>query len=316
MSPARYALRRLALGLLQILAAATAVYVLTEALPGDAAVVRAGDNPDSARIAALRDELGLEVPAFERYVDWLGGLAHGDLGTSLATGSPVADVLGRGLAPTALLAVGTLALVVPVSVLLGAAAAARERGLLDRALTMIGVGLYSVPEFALAVVLVAVFALHLGWLPATAVGAGTDLMSEPAVLVLPFAVLAIRPVCSLARLVRVGLIDAHAAEHVKHARRLGLSPRRVLWRHALPGAVAPAAQHLARTADWLLGGVVVVEAVFVVPGLGTALVDAIAARDVPVVQGLAVLFAATTVAVNLLADLVAFRLAPRAGVAT
>ncbi|MEU8133437.1 ABC transporter permease [Streptodolium elevatio] len=316
MSPARYALRRLVLGLLQVLTAASAVYALTEALPGDAAVVRAGDNPDPARIAALRDELGLNVSAFDRFTGWLAGIAHGDLGTSLASGRPVAQELARGLAPTALLAFGTLALVVPVAVLLGAAAAARERGLLDRGLTVVGVALYSVPEFALAVVLVAVFALHLGWLPATAVGAGADLTAEPAVLVLPFVVLAIRPVCSLARLVRVGLLDAYSSEHVRHARRLGLSSRRVLWRHALPGALAPAAQHLARTADWLLGGVVVVEAVFVVPGLGTALVDAVAARDVAVVQGLAVVFAATTVAVNLLADLAAFRLAPRAGVAT
>ncbi|WP_436771068.1 ABC transporter permease [Yinghuangia sp. YIM S09857] len=316
MSPARYALRRLAFGLAQVLVAATAVYALTESLPGDAAVVRAGDQPDAARIAVLRDELGLDVPVIDRYLAWLGNLLHGDLGTSLVSGRPVAEVLADGLAPTALLALGTLALVVPIAMFLGAAAAVRERGLFDRGLTIVGIALYSVPEFALAVVLVAVFALHLGWLPATAVGAGTDLLSEPSVLILPFVVLAIRPVCSLARLVRAGLLDARTSEHVRHARRLGLSPRRVLLRHTLPGALAPAAQHLARTADWLLGGVVVVEAVFVVPGLGTALVDAVAARDVAVVQGLAVFFAATTVVVNLLADLTAFRLAPRAGVAT
>ncbi len=314
MSPTRYALRRLAIGLLQILAAATAVFVLTEALPGDAAVVRAGDLPDPARIAALREELGLDEGMGARYTDWLTGLPHGDLGTSVVSQEPVTDILARGLPPTVLLAGVTLYVLVPLAILLGVLAALREGGRVDRTLTAASVALYSLPEFAVAVVLVAVFALQLGWLPPTAVGSGPALWAEPAVLVLPFLVLLARPVCSLGRLVRAGMIEALHAEHVRHARRLGVSRPRVLLRHALPGALAPAVQQLARTTDWLLGGVIVVEAVFVIPGLGTALVDAVAARDIPVVQGLAVVFATTTITVNLLADLTAFRLAPRAGV--
>lgn len=315
MSPARYAARRLILGVLQILVAATAVFVLTEALPGDAAVVRAGDLPDPARIARIRAELQLDRPAAERYADWLAGLLRGDLGGSSASGRPVARIIADGLTPTALLAAVTLLVLVPAAVLLGMVAAARAGGLLDRALTTLGIALYAIPEFALAIVLVAVFALHLGWLPPTAVGVGPDLLADPAVLVLPFAVLLARPLCSVGRLVRAGMLDALRTEHVRHALRLGIAPRRVRTLHALPGALAPVAQQLARTTDWLLGGVIVVEAVFVIPGLGTALVDAVAARDVPVIQGLAVLFAATTVTVNLLADLAAFRLAPQAGVA-
>ncbi|TMR94477.1 ABC transporter permease [Nonomuraea basaltis] len=309
---ASYALRRLLLGAAQVVAVATLVFALTEALPGDAAVVLAGDIPDEERIAQLRNALELDRPAAERWAGWLAGLARGDLGVSLLSGRPVSGVLADGLPPTLVLAGLTLLLLVPISVGAGVIAAVRQGGRLDRALTTVTVGLYSIPEFALGVVLVAVFAVRLGWFPPTAVGAPPNLLQQPALLVLPLAVLLARPVCSISRLVRAGMIDALASGYVAHARRLGLSHRRVLLTHALPNALAPGAQQLARTTDWLLGGVIVVESVFVIPGLGTLLNDSVAARDIPVVQALCVLFAATTVVVNLAADLAAYRLAPRA----
>jgi peptide/nickel transport system permease protein len=207
------------------------------------------------------------------------------------------------------LAVLALVLLIPAAVLLGVLAALREGGPLDRAVTTVTVGLHSIPEFALAVVLIALFGVQLRWLPPTAVGA--DLLGQPAVLVLPLVVLVARPLCSISRLVRAGMIDALASDYVRHARRLGIGVTRVRFAHALPTALAPAVQQVARTTDWLLGGVIVVEAVFVIPGLGTILVDAVAGRDLPVVQGLAVVFAVTTVVVNLVADLLVFRLAPR-----
>ncbi|WP_436495161.1 ABC transporter permease [Actinokineospora sp. HUAS TT18] len=302
----RYTLRRLALGVGQVLAVVTLVFLLVQALPGDAAVTLAGDDPDPARIAAIRQAMGLDQPPLERYADWLAGLARLDFGESLVSGRPVADFLATGLAPTILLAVLTLVLLVPLSIFVGVAAALREGSVLDRVLTSVSVGLHSIPEFALAVVLIAVFGVGLGWVPPTAVGGLT-----PAVLVLPLLVLLARPICSISRLVRAGMIDALASDYVRHARRLGVGTRRIRYAHALPNALAPAVQQVARTTDWLLGGVIVVEAVFVIPGLGTVLVDAVASRDLPVVQGLAVVFAVTTVVVNLLADLVAFRLAPR-----
>ncbi|MGW3369850.1 ABC transporter permease [Streptosporangium canum] len=313
MSLAKYAVRRLLLGLAQIVAVTTLVFALTEALPGDAAVVLAGDVPDPERIERIRQELGLDRPAPVRYADWLLGLLRGDLGASLTAGRPVSGFLAEAGGPTVQLAAITLLLLVPLAVAVGVVAAIREGRLLDRALTSAGIGLYSVPEFALAVVLVALFALRLGWFPPTAVGVGPNLLAQPAVLVLPLLVLLARPICSISRLVRAGMIDALRSDYVRHAHRLGLSARRVRLAHALPNAVAPAVQQLARTTDWLLSGVITVEAVFVVPGLGTALVSAVSARDIPVIQGLALVFAATTVAVNLIADLVAFRLAPRAG---
>jgi peptide/nickel transport system permease protein len=308
-------LRRLVLGVLQTAGVVLLVFALTEALPGDAAVALAGDQPDPERIARIREIMRLDRPAAERFAEWSAGLLRGDLGTSLVTGRPVTGYLTSALGPTLLLAGLTLVLLVPVSVGLGVLAARREGGRADRLISGVTLGVYAVPEFALGVLLIVVFALRLGWLPPTAVGHGSDLLAEPAVLVLPVLVLLARPVCSISRLVRAGMLDAMAAPYAAQARRYGIPGRRVRWAHALPNAVAPAAQQLARTFDWLLSGVIVVETLFVIPGLGTVLMDAVAARDIPVIQGLAVVFGLVTVVLNLAADLVAQRFAPRAGVA-
>jgi peptide/nickel transport system permease protein len=310
-----WAARRLLLGGVQIVAVVLLVFALTEALPGDAAVALAGDQPDPARIAAIRAAMDLDRPAYERLGDWAVGLPHADFGTSLASGRPVTSYLSGAFGPTLLLASVTVVLLVPVGVGLGVLAARLEGRFVDRLVSAVTLGVYAVPEFAFGVLLVTVFALRLDWLPPTAVGYGTDLLAHPAALLLPVLVLLSRPVCSLSRLVRAGMIDALASPYVAHARRYGIPGARVRYAHALPNAVAPAAQQLARTVDWLLCGVIVVEALFVIPGLGTVLMNAVAERDVPVVQGLAVVFGVITVVLNLGADLVAHRFAPRAEVA-
>ncbi|PGH52135.1 ABC transporter permease [Streptomyces sp. Ru87] len=310
-----WAARRLLLGAAQAAAVVLLVFALTEALPGDAAVALAGDQPDPERIAAIRQAMDLDRPAHERLLEWAAGLPRGDFGTSLASGRPVSTYIADGFGPTLLLASLTVALLVPVGVGLGVLAARREGRLADRLVSSVTLGAYAVPEFAFGVLLITVFALRLGWLPPTAVGYGTDLLAHPAALVLPVVVLLTRPVCSLARLVRAGMIDALASPYVAQARRYGVPGARVRYGHALPNAITPAAQQLARTVDWLLCGVIVVEALFVIPGLGTVLMNAVAERDVPVVQGLAVVFGVTTVVLNLGADLVARRFAPRAEMA-
>ncbi|WP_246868579.1 ABC transporter permease [Saccharopolyspora sp. ASAGF58] len=304
-----YVLRRVLLGVAQVLLVMAAVFFLTEALPGDAAVTIAGDNPDPAIIELLREQLGLDEPAWQRLVGWLLGALHGDFGHSLVGPRAVVDIIGSAMGPTLLLAGLTLALLVPLSVVLGMLGAHREGGRIDRLITSGTLGLYSAPEFAMGVLVVTVFAVQLGWFPPTAVGSA-GLLANPAVLVLPVFVLLLRPICSLSRLVRAGMIDAQRAEYVRHVRRLGLAPARVRFAHALPNAIAPAVQQLARTTDWLIGGVIVIEAIFVVPGLGTTLVEAVSARDLPVVQGLAVVLGGTTVLVNLAADIAARALAP------
>ncbi|MFK0211210.1 MULTISPECIES: ABC transporter permease [unclassified Streptomyces] len=301
--------RRLLLGVGQTAAVVLFVFALTEALPGDAAVALAGDQPDPDRIARIRATMGLDRPAVERLADWASGLAHGDLGTSLVSGRPVTGYLTGGLGSTLLLTVTTVALLVPLSLGLGVLAARREGGPLDRTVSALTLAVHAVPEFAVGVLLATLFGLWLGWLPPTAVG--TDASTEPAVLVLPVVVLLSRPVCTISRLVRAGMIEALASPYVAQARRYGISSTRITWTHALPNALAPATQQLARTCDWLLGGVIVVEALFVIPGLGTVLLDAVAARDIPVVQGAAVVFGTVTVLVNLAADLAARRFAPR-----
>ncbi|QLE74896.1 ABC transporter permease [Streptomyces rectiverticillatus] len=311
----RWIVRRILLGAAQTAAVVLLVFALTEALPGDAAVALAGDDPDPARIAAIREALHLDRPAHERLGEWAAALLHGDLGMSLASGRPVAAALAEGFGPTLLLAALTLALLIPAGVGLGVLAARREGGPVDRVVSSVTLAVYAVPEFAFGVLLVTVLALRLGWLPPTAVGYGTDLLAHPEALVLPVLVLLSRPVCSISRLVRAGMVEALASPYAAQARRYGLSGARVRYAHALPNAVAPAAQQLARTVDWLLCGVIVVEALFVIPGLGTVLMDAVAARDVPVVQGLAVVFGLVAVVLNLAADLVAHRFAPRAGAA-
>ncbi|MDQ0772480.1 peptide/nickel transport system permease protein [Streptomyces aurantiacus] len=310
-----WAARRLLLGGAQTVAVVVLVFALTEALPGDAAVALAGDQPDPARIAAIREAMELDRPAYERLADWATGLLHADFGTSLASGRPVTSYISGAFGPTLLLATLTVALLVPIGVGLGVLAARFEGRFVDRLVSAVTLGVYAVPEFAFGVLLVTVFALRLDWLPPTAVGYGTDLLGHPAALVLPVLVLLSRPVCSLSRLVRAGMIDALASPYVAQARRYGIPGARVRYAHALPNAVAPAAQQLARTVDWLLCGVIVVEALFVIPGLGTVLMNAVAERDVPVVQGLAVVFGVITVVLNLGADVVAHRFAPRAEVA-
>ncbi|WP_149179243.1 ABC transporter permease [Streptomyces sp. TRM49041] len=313
--PRSWIARRLLLGAAQTAAVVLLVFALTEALPGDAAVALAGDQPDPARIAAIREAMDLDRPAHERLLDWAAGLPHGDLGTSLVSGRPVSTYITDGFGPTLLLAALTVALLVPVGVGLGVLAARHEGKLVDKLVSSTTLGAYAVPEFALGVLLITVFALRLGWLPPTAVGYGTDLLAHPAALVLPVLILLARPVCSLSRLVRAGMIEALASPYAAQARRYGIPGARVRYGHALPNAITPAVQQLARTVDWLLGGVIVVEALFVIPGLGTVLLNAVAERDVPVVQGLAVVLGVTTVVLNLGADLVARRLAPRSEVA-
>ncbi|MGA5098389.1 ABC transporter permease [Streptomyces lavendulocolor] len=307
-----YALQRLALGGVQLALLTVLVFALTSLLPGDAADVRNDEDATPEQVAALREQLGLDRPALERFTDWAGGVLTGDLGTSLVSGGPVLDVLAGSAGITLLLAAVTLAVVVPLAVLLGIASGLREGGRLDRAVTSVTLALNAVPDFVLALLLVAGLSLRLGWLPATWVGVGAaDLIARPALLVLPVGVVAARMICLLSRQVRAGMVTVLKAGYVTQARRLGVPRRTLLLRHVLPNAAVPGIQELARVGDNLVGGVLIVEAVFAIPGVATALVDAVEARDVPTVQGLALVVAAAALLFSLAADLVSHRLVPR-----
>ncbi|GAB3811917.1 ABC transporter permease [Kribbella italica] len=304
-----YAAQRAALAVLQLAVLSVLVFVLTSLLPGDAADMRFTETLTPEQVASLRAQLGLDQPAIERFGHWVGNVLSGDLGTSLISGGPVLDIVKASVGATLVLTVATLAVVVPVAVALGILMGTRENGRLDRTVTSITLALSAIPDFVIAVVLVAVFSLKLGWLPATWVGG--DLLASPVLLVLPVGVLLGRTVCLLSRQVRAGTINALHADYVVQARRLGVPRRRLLLRHVLPNAAVPGVQELARTGDTLLGGVLVVEAIFAIPGFATALVDGVETRDLPVVQGLTLVLAVAALLINLGADLVCNRLVPR-----
>jgi peptide/nickel transport system permease protein len=303
---------RVGVAVLQLAAVSVAVFVLTTFLPGDTAEVVLGPLATPEQIEVLRGQLGLDRPPLERFADWLGGLLRGDLGTSLATGLPVLQDAAPRLALTVLLAVLAVVVLVPTAVALGLYGGRHPGSPADRLITASTTVAQAVPDFALGLLLVALFALDLGWLPATAAGTvGLSGLTVP-MLVLPVAILVSNQLGRLARQVRIGVVETDAAEHVAHLRRLGLAEHTVLLRHVLPGGVVPSVQQFARTVDGLLGGVLVVEALFALPGIGSGFVSAVQTRDLPVVQTYALLFAVTTVVVNLAADLVSARLVPQA----
>ncbi|MGW1345795.1 ABC transporter permease [Kribbella sp. NPDC002412] len=304
-----YAAHRAALAVVQLAVLSVLVFVLTALLPGDAAEMRFTETLTPEQVDRMRAQLGLDQPAVERFTHWFGNVLTGDLGTSLISGGPVIDIVKASVGATLVLTLATLAVVVPLAVALGIVMGTRENGRLDRAITSVTLALSAIPDFVIAVLLVAVFSLKLGWLPATWIGG--DLLASPVLLVLPVAVLLGRTVCLLSRQVRAGTITALQAEYVVQARRLGVPRRRLLLRHVLPNAAVPGVQELARTGDTLLGGVLVVEAIFAIPGFATALVDGVETRDVPVVQGLTLVLAVAALVINLGADLVCNRLVPR-----
>lgn len=307
-----YVLRRSLLAVLQCLVVLVAVFAIGSLLPGDTADVLRGELGTPEQVAALRERLGLDDPAWTRFGHWLGSLVTGDLGNSLTTGLPVSEDIGRRLGVTLLLGGPALVLVMVLAPLLGTVSGLREGSRLDRTLNTAAVLLHAVPEFVLGLLLVASVSLAAGLLPATAVGMDTAaLLAQPAVLVLPVTVLTARHLCDLARQIRVGVAAGRHGAVAAHLRLLGMRERTVVLRHVLPNALGPAAQQFARCVEGLLGGAVLVEAVFGFRGLGSGFVEAVQNRDLPQVQTYALLFAGTAVAVNLAGDLAAHRLAPR-----
>lgn len=308
-----YVVRRSLLALAQCVLVLVAVFALGSLLPGDTADVLRGEHGTPQQVAALRERLGLDGPAWWRFWEWLRGLLTGDLGRSLVTDLPVGEEIGRRVAASLLLGLPALAAVTVLAPLLGVVTGLREGSRTDRVLNAAAVLLHSVPEFVLGLLLIASLSLAAGLLPATAVGlTGTQLLEQPSVLVMPVLVLAARQLCDLARQIRAGVAAERGSPVAEHLRLLGLRERTVVLRHVLPNALGPAAQQFARCVEGLLGGAVLVEALFGIQGLGTGFVEAVQNRDTPQVQSYALLFAGTAVAVNLVCDVAAYRLAPRA----
>ncbi|MBX9359669.1 ABC transporter permease [Streptomyces sp. WAC04114] len=305
-------LRRAGIAAATLLAASVLVFGATLLAPGDAAAARlAGQGASPRQIAELRHSLGLDRPAWERYGSWLWGALHGDLGRSYSTGETVSGLIAERAGNSLVLGAVAAALLVPSAVGLGLWAGLRAGRSADRVVSTATLALVSLPEFVIGTVLIQIFAVGTGWLPAVSLPpAGEGPLSQPQILVLP--VLTLLSVCLAqnVRLIRAGVTEAVGSDAVRAARLGGVPEHRVVLRWVLPAAVVPVVPVLARYLAYLLGGTLVAETLFGYPGLAAALVNATAARDAPVVLGVSMLVAAVTVTLNLLADAVAAALNP------
>jgi len=306
-------LRRLALAALTLLLVSLMVFGTTRALPGDAARAMLGREATPARLAALRDQLHLNEPLWRQYIGWLSGTVRGELGTSLATGQPVAELIGAKVGNSAFLVLLSALVAIPASLLVGVLSAVRRDGLLDHAVTTASLVLAAVPEFVIGIALILLFAtqvFHL--LPAvTMLADDTPIWLQADQAILPALTLDLAVIPYMGRIMRASMIEVLESDYVEMARLKGLPQRRVILRHALPNAVVPFIQVTALQLAWLAGGIVVVEFVFRYPGIGQALVDAVANRDLPVVQALTLLVGAVYVALNVAADIATILLTPR-----
>ena len=307
-----YLARRLTGLLLTLFAVTLVVFLVLEALPGDAAQVMLGTEARADTLAALRRELGLDRPAPVRYLSWLAGLIQGDFGISHAYGVPVAELIGERLAVTVPLAALAFLLSTLIALPLGMLAAARRGGFPDYGVMAFSQAGLAIPNFWFAILLILTFAVWLGWLPAGGFagwqdGAGPALRS----LALPALALALTEAAILARITRSAVLEVLGEDYVRTARAKGLGPRAIMRRHVLRNALIPIATIMGLQFAFLLGGAVIVENVFTLPGLGRLMLQAIFQRDVVVVKDVVLLLAGMVVLVNFLVDLLCVLIDPR-----
>ncbi|MDF0528739.1 ABC transporter permease [Tsukamurella sp. 8F] len=304
--------RRLWIGGLQLAALLVLTFVLTLLLPGDAADVQSGDVTTPAQRQETRMLLGLDVSPVDRFLRWCGSVLRGDLGISVSQGRPVWHVISGPLTVTAVMALAATVALVPVAGFAGLWAGLRPDGVADRVVTSVAIAVDSIPDFVLAIVLVSYLAVEGRLLPATTIGMSPeDVAADPRYLVLPLVVMVCRVAAPLVRLVRAGVVDTMRRPYITQARRLGVAPAELLLRHVAPNALGPAMQDLGRTGDSLLSGVLVVEAVFAMPGIATTLIDAIGARDAPVVLAVVLLTGIAAVLANTGIDALGARMVPQ-----
>lgn len=299
-----YIAKRLLLTLPTLLLVALAVFFLIRLIPGDPALVMLGDSGDAASLAALRQDLGLDQPLPLQFVVWLEHAVRGDLGHSIITSEPVADLIFQRFQLTAIVVLISVGAATVIAVLAGLVAAWRRDSLLD--LTVVGGAtlVLAIPSFWLGLILLLVFGLKLGWLPVVGYVPFSESAVEAALfLVLPVLTLTITESGVLTRMMRSSAIDVLRLEYVTHARAKGLAESTVLLRHVFPNAFAPTLTLIGLILGHLLGGIAVIETVFTLPGLGRLMVDSILARDYPVVQGCLLFTAVIYVVVNLVVDL-------------
>lgn len=304
--------KRLGLGLFTLIVISLVIFMAVEMLPGDIATEILGQMATPDAVAAIRQELGLDQPVLYRYFEWLTGLLTGDFGQSLATGEPVLGLIDDRLINTLYLA-GTAAVIsVPLALGLGILAALYRNTVVDRAVSIFTLSAISMPEFFIAYVLIMFVSVQMGWLPSLSkVDADQSVLERLQLTILPAITLTFVTCAHMMRMTRAAIINLLSSPYIEMARLKGLGPWRVIVHHTLPNAWAPIVNVIVMNLAYLITGVVVVEVVFVYPGLGQLMVDSVAKRDLPVVQAASMIFAATYILLNLIADVVSIVSNPR-----
>lgn len=302
---ARLIVRRIAVGVLTLWLASVLIFLGMNALPGNAATAALGRAITPASRRLLSHELGLDRPVLVRYCLWAWGILHGQLGKSVVNRVAVTSLIGDPLLHTGILLLVTLAVLVPLALLIGIGAGVTKRGGVDGAVQATMLVFAALPEFVVGAVLILFLGILWPVLPSVA------LTISPSTLALPVATLVLVALGYLARMVRAGVKDIMASPHVAMARLKGLSERKIIRRHVLRNCLGPSAQALAATIAWLVGGIVIVEELFGYPGIGQALVDAVESRDAPTVEALTLLIAAVYILGNIAADVVTIMSTPR-----
>jgi len=312
----QFLLRRILAVLPVLFVVSLVVFLILRLAPGDPAAVIAGNSATNEDIAKIQVQLGLDRSIPVQYGIWMGNVFQGDLGFSYYLNKPVTELIAQRVEPTLSLAFGTVILALLIAVPLGTVAAWRMGGWLDRLLSGFSVAGFSVPVFVIGYLLIYLFAIRLEWLPVQ----GYKSLSGPSAagpwawmrqLILPWMTLAMIYVALIARVTRASVSEALTEDYIRTARAKGISETAVLLRHALANAAVPIVTVVGIGIALLIGGVVVTETVYAIPGLGSLTVDAVLNRDFPVIQGLVLLFSVSYVLINLLVDLSYLVLDPR-----
>ncbi len=304
--------RRIAGLILTLLAVSALIFVVMDILPGDPAAIMLGMSASPDTLAALRHELGLDQPLVIRYLQWLAGVATGDLGKSYTYGVPVAGLIAERLAVTLPLALMAILISMAIAIPLGVVSASRRNSAVDYAGGFVSQLFIAVPGFWVALLLILAFSMSLGWLPAGGFpGWQAGLIAGLEALLLPAVALALQQAGVLTRVTRSSVLEVLNEDFVRTARAKGLSRRAALWRHAVRNALVPVATILGLQFTFLIAGAVLIENVFNLPGLGRLALQALSQRDIIVLQDVVLFFAALVIIMNFLVDLSYLLLDPR-----
>jgi len=308
----RFILKRLSVAIVLLFLVSLLVFIGCEILPGDVAQVALGQFATEDTVRALRLEMGLDQPAPVRYVKWLFGIVQGDWGQSITTKTPVMTMLSERLVNTAILAGATTVIAVPLALILGLLMAVKAGKAFDRGASVVVLGLSATPEFLLGTLAVLLFAVKLRWLPAVAyLSSNADFAQTVRALLLPVATLVIVVTAQIARMTRAIIGNILQLPYIEMASLKGVPRPRIVGHHALVNAIGPISNIVALNVAYLVSGIVIVETIFAYPGLARLMIDAVQARDLPVVQACAMIFCVTYVLLILLADILAYAFDPR-----